>query len=149
MVTAKLPRDFKEFLKSFEDEGVQYLLIGGYVVGYYGYPRATADMDVWIAVNPVNASKCVRALQRFGMAVPELAPELFMEDDRIIRMGVPPLCIEIHTGASGVEFEQCFQRRRRVNLDGIEVSLMDLNDLKQNKRASGRHRDLDDLEHLP
>lgn len=150
MATVTLPRDFKEFLKLLEDEDVQYLLIGGYAVGYYGYPRATADMDLWIAVSPANASKCARALKRFGMTMADLAPEhCLWRSVESFEMGVPPVRIEIHTGVSGVKFEECFQRRHRVNLDGIEVSLMDLDDLKQNKRASGRHRDLEDLEHLP
>ena len=72
MATNPLPRDFRDFLKLLEDENVDYLLIGGYAVGYYGYPRATADMDVWIAVNPANAAKMVRALERFGMKTPEI-----------------------------------------------------------------------------
>jgi predicted nucleotidyltransferase len=149
MATARLPQDFKEFLKLLKDERVQYLLIGGYAVGYYGYPRATADMDVWIAVNSRNAARSVKALRRFGMAVPGLSAKLFLEKDKIVRMGVPPIRIEMHTGISGVDFDPCYARRQRVDLDGIEVNLIGLEDLKANKRASGRHVDLEDLEHLP
>ena len=148
MATARLPQDFREFLKSLEDEGVQYLLIGGYAVGCHGHSRATADLDVWIGVSTDNAARAVRALQSFGMDVPELSPDLFLEPDTIVRMGVPPVRVEMHTGVSGVEFDACYARRQRVNLDGIEVNLIGLEDLKANKRASGRHRDLDDLEHL-
>ena len=64
MATSALPQDFRDFLKLLEDEGVAYLLIGGYAVGYYGYPRATADMDVWIVVDPANAEKTFTALTR-------------------------------------------------------------------------------------
>ena len=149
MATAQLPQDFREFLKSLEGECVQYLLIGGYAVGCYGHSRATADLDVWIAVSTDNAARSARALQRFGMAVPDLNAELFLKKDKIIRMGLPPMRIEMHTGVSGVEFDACYARRQRVNLDGIEVNLIHLDDLKTNKRASGRHRDLDDLDHLP
>ena len=63
MVTARLPQDFREFLKSLEDEGVCYLLIGGYAVGYYGYPRATADIDIWIEVSADNAARSLKAIQ--------------------------------------------------------------------------------------
>jgi len=136
-------------LRLLEDEGVAYLLIGGYAVGYYGYPRATADMDVWIAVNPANAGKTVRAMERFGMRSPDLTAGLFLDKGKIIRLGVPPLRLEIQTDISGVEFEACFARRRRVDMGGVEVNLIDLADLKTNKRASGRHKDLEDLEHLP
>ena len=149
MATSALPQDFRDFLKLLEDEGVAYLLIGGYAVGYYGYPRATADMDVWIAVDPANAQKTFTALTRFGMQTPEMTPELFLDKGKVIRLGVPPMRLEIQTDISGVEFIECFSRRCRVDLGGLEVNLISLDDLKTNKRASGRHKDLEDLEHLP
>lgn len=67
MATIHLPQDFKEFLKLLNDHQVEYLLVGGYAVGYYGYPRATADMDIWIALHPKNAEKIVSALIEFGV----------------------------------------------------------------------------------
>ncbi len=149
MATEIIPQDFKDFLKLLEDEGVAYLLIGGYAVGYYGYPRATADMDVWIAVSLQNAQKTVRALEKFGMQMAEMTPELFQEKGKVIRMGVPPMRLEIQTDVSGVDFNACFTRRNRIDLAGIQVNLISLDDLKTNKRASGRHKDLEDLEHLP
>ena len=124
------------------------MLIGGYAVGYHGYPRATADMDIWIAIQPSNATKVVAVLKEFGFDVPELKPELFMQEDQIIRMGVPPVQIEIATTISGVEFEECYRERIIDELDGVLVNLISLKHLKINKKASGRHRDLDDLEHL-
>jgi len=144
----QLPRDFKEFLKLLEDEGVRYLLIGGYAVGCHGYPRPTGDMDIWIESSPDNAARCVRVFKRFGVDVQELSAELFLADHGIVRIGVPPLRIEIHTGISGVEFEECYPRRQKDNLDGQQVNLISYNDLKENKRASGRLRDLDDLANL-
>jgi len=144
-----LPRDFNEFLRLLEDEKVEYLLIGGFAVGFYGYPRPTADMDVWIAVNPANAARTVKALERFGMRSPELNDDLFLTKGPVIRMGVPPLRLEIQTDIAGVDFDDCFRRRRRVVIDDIEINLVDLADLRTNKRAAGRHKDLDDLEHLP
>lgn len=66
-----LPSDFKEFLKLLNSNRVEYLLIGGYAVAYYGYPRATADMDLWIAVSPANAERAAKALREFGFDVPE------------------------------------------------------------------------------
>lgn len=149
MATEIVPRDFRDFLKLLEDEGVAYLLIGGYAVGYYGYPRATADMDVWIAVDPQNARRTVAALKRFGMRSPDITPELFREKGKVIRMGLPPMRLEIQTDISGVDFDDCYKRRNRVDLGGLEVNLISLEDLKVNKRASGRYKDLEDLEHLP
>jgi predicted nucleotidyltransferase len=149
MAIVKLPPDFKEFLKLLNNNGVQYLLVGGYAVAYHGYPRATADMDIWIEVDPSNASKLLDALKEFGFNSPDLSVELFLEKEKVVRMGVPPIRIEILTSISGVTFEECFQSRITDELDGIEVNVISLPHLKANKEASGRHKDLDDLENLP
>ncbi len=144
-----LPPDFKEFLKLLKEHDVRYLLIGGYAVGYHGYPRATDDMDIWVAIHPENASKLVAALRDFGMNDPELKSELFLQKPKIIRMGFAPLRLEISTTISGVDFEDCYAERVVETLDDIEVSLIDLENLKRNKRASGRSKDIADLENLP
>lgn len=149
MATIQLPPDFKEFLKLLNEHNVEYLLVGGYAVGYYGYPRATADMDIWIAIQPLNAVKIVTALKEFGFDVPELQPELFLKEDQIIRLGVPPIRIEIATTLSGVSFEKCYAERVVDALDGVRVNLISLENLKTNKKAAGRYKDLSDLEYLP
>jgi hypothetical protein len=91
----QIPPDFKEFLRLLNFHQVEYLLIGGYAVGYYGFVRATGDMDIWVKIDPANANKVVKALKEFGFAVPELSPELFLKEEQIIRMGLPPLRLEI------------------------------------------------------
>jgi hypothetical protein len=128
---------------------IEYLLIGGYAVGYHGYVRATADMDLWVRIDPRNADRLVVALRQFGFDVPALKPELFLQANQIVRMGVPPFRIELHTSISGIEFEQAYARRLQATIGGIEVALIHLDDLKSNKKASGRTKDLADLEHLP
>ena len=145
----RLPTEFREFLKLLSKHQVRYLLVGGYAVGYYGYPRATADIDCWIACDQVNAERMVSALVEFGFGVEALTPALFLEAHRIVRMGYAPLRIEIMMSISGVGFESCYAARQDDVLDGVEVSIIGLECLKKNKRASGRHKDLDDLEHLP
>lgn len=89
-MNTRLPPDFREFLQLLNAHQVEYLLIGGYAVGYHGYPRATADMDVWIAISLANAAKIVAVLEEFGFKSTELSMELFLIEDRITRMGVPP-----------------------------------------------------------
>ncbi len=143
-----LPPDFKEFLQLLKDHDVKYLLIGGYAVGYHGYPRATGDMDIWVAIEPDNAAGIVAALREFGFDFPELTAELFLRERSIVQMGAPPMCIEVVTTISGVTFAACYAARVVATLDGVEVSLISLEDLKRNKKASGRHKDLNDLEHL-
>ena len=149
MAMIQLPPDFKEFLKLLNKHKVEYLLVGGYAVGYYGYPRATADMDIWIAVKPINAKKIVTALNEFGFDAPELTTDLFLEENKIIRMGVPPVRLEIITSISGVDFDSCYQQKKHGKIDGIEVNIIDLENLRKNKKASGRYKDLNDLENLP
>ncbi len=142
-------QDFKDFLKLLNSYEVEYLLVGGYAVGYHGYPRATGDMNIWIAVSDSNARRTAEALTAFGMPQESLPEKLFLEKDKVIRMGVPPVRIEIITGASGVVFEECYSRREIIDIDGIPVNIISLLDIRENKRAAGRHKDLEDLNHLP
>lgn len=149
MATIRLPQDFKDFLRLLNVHQVEYLLIGGYAVGYFGYPRATADMDIWIAMNSANAEKVVTVLKEFGFDLPDLSVDLFLKEWQIVRLGMPPVRIEISTTISGVNFEECFAEKVSGELDGERVNLISLNHLKANKKASGRHQDLADLENLP
>ncbi len=149
MATIHLPPDFKEFLKLLNAHQVEYLLIGGYAVSYHGYPRATADMDIWIAMQPANAKRIVAVLKEFGFDLPELSPQLFLKEWQVIRLGVPPVRIELATTVSGVNFNECYAERIADILDGVKVNLISLRHLKINKKASGRHSDLADIENLP
>ena len=149
MATIQLPPDFKEFLRLFHKHNVEYLLVGGYAVGYHGHPRTTGGMDVWVSTTPENAERIVAALKEFGFDVPGLAPDLFLKSHNVVRMGVPPLQIQTASTVSGVEFDECFKDRVKGQLDGIEVTLISLKHLKLNKKAAGRARDLADLENLP
>jgi hypothetical protein len=128
---------------------VKYLLIGGYAVNHHGYARSTADMDVWIERSEENADRMVSVLKAFGFDVPELSSALFLEEDSVVRMGRPPMRLEIVTEISGVSFANCYRKHKRAKIDGIMVTVISLPDLKKNKAAAGRSKDLDDLEHLP
>ena len=143
-----LPQDFRDFLKLLNSKRIEYLLIGGYAVGYYGYPRATADMDIWIAISKENARKVTEAMKDFGVNTPALSEGIFLEPGKIIRMGYPPIRIEVLTEISGVNFKRCYARREEIKIDGIKIKMISLGDLLKNKKASGRHKDLNDLENL-
>ena len=106
-------------------------------------------MDVWIARSPTNAKKILTAIKEFGFQSPELTTELFLKENKIVRMGVPPLRIEVTTGIDGVEFDECYIERISDSIDGVPVNLINLRHLKINKQASGRPKDLNDLERLP
>ncbi len=134
----ELPNDFKEFLKLLRARDVKCLLIGGYAVGLHGYVRSTNDIDFWVAMTPDNAERVVEVLKEFGFDVPELSPDLFLKRDQIVRMGVEPVRIEVTTTISG-----------ETTLDDLPVSVINLRDLRINKEASGRLKDLADLDNLP
>jgi hypothetical protein len=146
MATIQLPPDFKEFLRLLNSNGVEYLVIGGYAVNYYGYARATADLDIWIGITPDNAQLTAAVVREFGFAQADAAT--FLEPGKVIRMGLPPVRLEILTTISGVEFAVCYSRRHRTELDGVPVNFIRLDDLKRNKEASGRLKDRLDLEQL-
>lgn len=148
MEQIEFPQDFSEFLKLLNAHHVEYLLIGGFAVAMHGYPRATADMDVWVARRRSNAERLVTCLREFGFDSPSLTPELFDTPDRIVRVGEAPIRIEILTEIDGVDFDECVSRSVMREVDGESIPVISLDDLKINKRASGRPKDLDDLEHL-
>ncbi len=133
-----LPEDFRDFLKLLNKYRVEYLLIGGYAVFYHGYPRATEDIDFWVAINPDNAQKLVQVMQDFGLS--NATPELFLKEHQLTRIG-------FNTTISGVQFDACYARRVVDTIDGIEVNIISLEDLKQ--KASGRLKDQDDVQNLP
>ena len=149
MAMIRLPQDFKDFLKLLNSKEVEYLVVGGYAVSYYGYPRSTGDMDVWVAVQPENIQRLIEVLSEFGFSRETLPTSLFLEKDQIIRMGMPPIRIEILTSISGVDFNECYHSRNVDTVDGVQINLINLDDLKKNKKAAGRHKDLGDLENLP
>ncbi len=142
-------QDFKDFLKLLNKNKVKYLLIGGYAVGYYGYPRATADMDIWVGISAQdNVDKLISSLEEFGIHIDEKTSLLFAKDGKMLRIGFPPVRLEILSEVSGVEFEKCYKKSTTATIGDIEIKLISLEDLKKNKKASGRHKDLDDLENL-
>jgi hypothetical protein len=117
-------------------------------VAYHGNPRYTGDIDVWVSSTRENSIKLVRALQEFGFNVPELTPELFSEGENVVRMGNPPIRIEILTKISGVKFKECYVNREMFIMEDVEIAFIGLEDLKTNKRSSGRNKDLADLDAL-
>jgi len=148
MAMIEFPKDFKEFLQLLNSKEVEYLVIGGYAVGYHGYPRSTGDMDVWISINEKNALKMVNALKEFGFEIPGLKKDIFLNEEKIIRMGVPPMRLEIITTIDGVGFEKCFKNRVIADFGSFKVNFISKDDLLINKRASGRPKDLVDYSKL-
>ena len=123
-------------------------MAGGYAIAYHGHPRATGDIDIRVAISEDNARKTVEALKEFGLNSPDLEDKLFLEKGRNIRMGNPPLRIEILTSIDGVEFSECFKNKETISMDKTEINFISLSNLEKNKKASGRLQDLADIENL-
>jgi Nucleotidyltransferase of unknown function (DUF6036) len=143
-----LNQDFKEFIQSLNANSVRYLVVGGYAVALHGYPRYTKDIDVWVEMTSENAFKVVKALEQFGFGSLDLKESDFNVPDQIIQLGYPPRRIDILTTLPGVEFSECFPAHIVVDMEGVSVNFIDLESLKKNKKATGRHQDLADLENL-
>lgn len=141
-------QDFKEFIKSLNDNGVHYLVVGGYAVAFHGYPRYTKDMDIWVEMSTENASLLLKALDQFGFGSLGVNEMDFTLPDHMLQLGRPPGRIDILTTLPGVTFSECYPSRTAVNVDGVVVNFIDLENLKKNKKATGRHQDLADLENL-
>lgn len=143
-----LNQDFREFFTSLNECRVRYLVVGGYAVALHGHPRYTKDIDIWIALDEENAARLVRAIEDFGFGSLGLKTEDFLVPDQIVQLGYPPSRIDIITTLPGVAFEECYKMRAEVPVDGLTIHFIDLENLKNNKRASGRYQDLADLENL-
>jgi hypothetical protein len=127
---------------------VHYLIVGGYAVALHGHPRYTQDLDVWVERSHENAQALLKALAQFGMGSLGLREEDFLEPDQVVQLGNPPNRIDILLAVSGIDSADCYPQVVKILLDGVETNFIDLENLKKNKKASGRMQDLADLENL-
>lgn len=143
-----LNQDFKEFIQLLNNNQVKYLVIGGYAVAVHGHPRYTKDIDIWIEMSSENTQKLMRALTEFGFGGLGLTAEDFQTPDQIIQLGYPPSRIDLITTPDGIDFATCYQTKIEIKINDVLVNFIDLENLKKNKKASGRLQDLADLENL-
>ncbi len=143
-----LNEDYKDMLLALSDENVSYMLVGAYALAAHGYPRATMDIDIWVMPSPKNADAVMRAIRRFGAPIHNLNNEDFQKNGTIFQIGVAPRRIDIITAASGLQFKETFARSIAVDIDGIKVHIPSIDDLIQNKKSTGRTKDLADVEAL-
>ncbi|NOQ21115.1 MAG: hypothetical protein GQ565_00500 [Candidatus Aegiribacteria sp.] len=142
----QLPEDFKEFIEFLNDHKVHYLLLGGWAVGLYGNPRATKDIDFLIATDDENIRRLQQALLAFG--APTVENKVFQKKGNVFRMGRTPIQIDIINEADGISFNECYEHRNIIRIDDIDIATISKDDLIKNKKASGRHRDLADIESI-
>ena len=143
-----LTSDFKEFAALFNSNGVDYLVVGGYALAAYGHPRYTGDLDFWVGTHPQNAKRIVSVLAQFGFASLGIQEADLCTPNQVIQLGFPPARIDLLTSIDGVDFADCVARKLVVQMDGISLNFISVDDFKTNKRATGRYKDLADLETL-
>jgi hypothetical protein len=145
----ELNHDFQEFLRSFVGHEVRFLIVGGYALAAHGHPRYTKDLDVWVWTDPSNARRVVAALEEFGFGGLGLSATDFEEPDVVVQLGREPQRIDILTFATGLVFDEAYEHRVLVDVGGLSVPFISVDDLRTNKMATGRLRDRADAADLP
>ena len=140
--------DFLDMLSALSAEDVEFLLVGAYALSVHGHPRATGDLDLWVRNHPVNASRVYRALAKFGAPIGKLKESDFCNDDLVFQIGVVPNRIDILTHVDGLNFEEAWKDREKVEIEGQQIPVISKANLIRNKRATGRARDRLDAQML-
>jgi predicted nucleotidyltransferase len=143
----ELIEDLKEFVRLLDAHEVKYLVVGGAAVNTLAYIRMTEDLDFWLQRSEDNAERTLSALEAFGFAG-EFSKQDLLDPKAVLMLGRPPNRIDLLTWISGCDFDDCYARRTYESLDGVVVPMISLQDLLVNKKASGRHKDLADVEEI-
>ena len=136
--------DYRDMVECLLKEGVDFMLVGGYAVALYGWPRTTFDIDFWIMANPENAKAVMRAIRAFGAPLMGLTEADFHRPGMVFQIGTEPQRIDIISAADGLDYADASRRAVRMNVDGLELKVISIDDLIVNKRASGRPKDIAD-----
>jgi hypothetical protein len=142
--------DFRDFISALNNSEVHYVLVGGYSVILHGYLRTTGDLDIWVNKEKKNYSRLVKAFKEFKMPVFDMTEENFLKNHElnVFTFGRPPSSIDIMTDVKGLNFDETFKASEIVDVENLKVRVIHLNQLLNAKKASGRHKDLDDIDHL-
>ena len=141
-------KDFKELLKLFDEHHVEYMIVGGYALAFHGAPRYTGDMDIYVKPDIENGYRVMAALEDFGFSKIGVIPEDFIYPDKVIQLGVPPVRIDLITSITGVSWEEASAGKIKGKYGDVEVYYIGREQFILNKKATGRKRDIADLESL-
>ena len=141
-------QDFKELLLAFNDEKVEYLIVGAYALAVYGYVRATKDLDVWIKPEDTNARKVLAGLSSFGSPLGDVTSDDLVRAGTVFQIGIAPLRIDLLTSIDGVSFTEAWADRETSMLGEVPVFVISRHHLIANKKASARPQDIADLNEL-
>ncbi len=143
--------DFQDFIQICNRCKVDYILVGGYLVILHGYQRTTGDIDIWVNVNSENYNRLMNAFAEFGLPTNAITQTSFLNtsENEVFSFGVSPVCIDIMTSVKGLSFDEAFNNARWYEIeDNLSVRGLSRSDLLKAKKASGRNKDLDDIENL-
>jgi hypothetical protein len=141
-------RDFVDLLRAFGAADVRFLVVGAYALAHHGRPRATGDLDIWVDATPTNSARVMRALAEFGAPLHDVREEDFARPAIVFQIGVPPGRIDILTELTGVSFDEAWESRESGRFGELTVDFIGREAFIRNKRATGRAKDLGDLEGL-
>ena len=141
-------QDFVDLLRAFVDHDVRFLIVGAYALAVHGRPRATGDLDVWVDATPGNAARVIGALAAFGAPLSQVSEADFSQPGVVYQIGVPPGRIDILTKLTGITFEEAWPGRVNEKMGEVPVAIIGRESFVRNKRATGRAKDLGDIEGL-
>lgn len=144
----EIQQDFKELLELFNAHNVKYLIVGGYALAHHGAPRYTGDIDIFVKPDRENALNILKALDKFGFGSSGLKKDDFVSPDKVVQLGYPPVRIDIITSISGVTWEAAVKEHETGKYGDVTVFFIGRNQIIQNKKATGRKKDIADLEAL-
>lgn len=142
--------DFRDFLNALNNHEVRYILVGGFSVILHGYSRTTGDMDIWVERTQSNYLKIKNAFRQFGMPVFDMTEENFLDHPNwdVFTFGTPPVAIDIMIQVKGLDFNECYLKSVIFEDANLRIRTINKDDLLKAKTASGRAKDLNDLENL-
>lgn len=150
-MSSPLPPDFFDLFLCLNEARAEYMLVGGYAVNIHGYLRTTEDLDVWVKASPENAARVFEAMLRFGLPpglnAAELA-DISGSPPTGFRFGRRPFAVDLLTSIKGVSFDEAWPTSEIHRVDGLDLRVIGLGKLVQNKRATGRLKDAADVEEL-
>jgi len=143
-----LDPDFEDFIQFLNQYEVDYMIVGGYAMAFHGNPRYTGDLDIWIDISESNAEKILLVIQAFGFSSLGFKKEDFLKENLINQIGYPPLRIDILTNIDGIDFKEAYTQKQVIEIEDLKANYIGLRDLIQNKKTSGREKDIIDVKTL-
>jgi len=143
-----LNQDYKEMLSLLLDNKVEFLLVGAYALAAHGFPRATADIDIFVKPNSENASALYKTLEKFGAPLENISRDDFAHPGIILQIGVAPRRIDIITKIDGLTYDEASKGKEIIEIESLLIPVISKQNLIINKLASGREKDKIDARNL-